>query len=457
MSYELILSGFAVKLRDRIRTFLERRLSLGNFTESGSATKSMWPRWRLISLLMFVVASGHFNRISMSVAGNGWLIPNLGISPVEMGWVYTAFLLTYTLCMTPGGWCIDRFGPKLALLILLLGSAVFMGFTGLSGLIFSAATSIWIALLIIRSLMGMVNAPLHPGATKLVGNWIPATGQNFVNGLVGFAAIMGIASTYLLFGWLMKKLGWTGAAICAGGGAFVLGFLWLVFARDRPKENAMQADAADAAARTSRGDILLLLANPSLIFLTLSYALVGYFQYLFFYWAEYYFESIRGLSSDTSRLYATIMTLAMGFGMLFGGWLCDALRARFKHKRILAIVPVVGLIFSAVLVIPGILIENPNISLICFVLAMAGVGAGEGTFWTLTVEIGGKRGGTAAAIMNTGGNAGGLIAPVFTPFISKWLGWQAGFGMASVVCVLGALCWLWIDPSKNVADESELD
>ena len=47
-----------------------------------------------------------------------------------MGWVYTAFLVVYTLGMSPGGWFIDRFGPKLALFVVAAGSAVFMALMG---------------------------------------------------------------------------------------------------------------------------------------------------------------------------------------------------------------------------------------------------------------------------------------------------------------------------------------
>jgi hypothetical protein len=39
---------------------------------------------------------------------------------------------------------------------------------------------------------------------------------------------------------------------------------------------------------------------------------------------------------------------------------------------------------------------------------------------------------------------------VLTPLVSAWLGWQAGLGLASVVCLLGALCWIGIDPQERL-------
>jgi len=39
----------------------------------------------------------------------------------------------------------------------------------------------------------------------------------------------------------------------------------------------------------------------------------------------------------------------------------------------------------------------------------------------------------------------GLIAPIVTPALSEFIGWQAGIGLASVVCLVGAGLWYWVD------------
>ena len=52
------------------------------------------PAWRVVPLLMAIVFFGHFNRIAITVAGSERLIPQYGISPTTMGFVYSAFLFT---------------------------------------------------------------------------------------------------------------------------------------------------------------------------------------------------------------------------------------------------------------------------------------------------------------------------------------------------------------------------
>ena len=65
--------------------------------------------------------------------------------------------------------------------------------------------------------------------------------------------------------------------------------------------------------------------------------------------------------------------------------------------------------------------------------------------WTLAVRSGRQHGGTAAGIFNTGGNLGGIVSPVLTPYIGERFGWNTCFWVVGAVCVLGATLWIWID------------
>jgi MFS family permease len=103
---------------------------------------------------------------------------------------------------------------------------------------------------------------------------------------------------------------------------------------------------------------------------------------------------------------------------------------------------------SAILLGCGVLAQNPIWIVLWFTLAHAAMGASEGPFWATAVDIGGDKGGTSAAICNTGGNLGGLLAPVVTPWIGIHLGWPWAIGVGGVICFLGALCWCGIDPAR---------
>ena len=150
-------------------------------------------RWRNILLLMVYAGMGHFNRVGISVAGDELFIPEKGISEVQMGWVYTTFLIVYTIGMLPGGWLIDRFGSSRVLGWFGLGMGTFVVLTGALGWISTTATTLLIGLLVIRGLAGVCNAPLHPGAAHVVSVVITPPRQATANGMITAGALVGIA------------------------------------------------------------------------------------------------------------------------------------------------------------------------------------------------------------------------------------------------------------------------
>src|SRR5438105_3652151 len=89
-----------------------------------------WVRWQIVALLMAYSFMNWHNRISLSVADTP-IKEEYKLDDTAIGIIDSALLTAYTLCMTPGGWFIDRFGPRRALLLLGFGTAIFVTLTGL--------------------------------------------------------------------------------------------------------------------------------------------------------------------------------------------------------------------------------------------------------------------------------------------------------------------------------------
>jgi MFS family permease len=444
-------------------------------------------RWGIVGLLMAYSFLSWFNRVSMSVAGTERIMGQYGISPTAMGVVYSALLLAYAVCMTPGGWFIDRRGAWLSLVVMGLGSALFVALTGVVGLVVLAAGPLWYALLVVRGLAGACMAPIYPASARVVAHWLPLSQRALGNGLVNGAALVGIASTFVGFGALIDHFDWPGAFLITGAVTGLLGLVWLACASDYPAGRRPPPDLVSeweakrppppAEERLQRGDAfqgapappagppedqallslpptasgwLSLFRNRSLVLLTVSYAAVGYFEYLFYFWTEYYFADVLHLGKGQSRLYATLLNLAMAAGMMLGGLVSDWLVRRWGLRAGRAAVPVGGLLISAAFLGVGIAVQEPAAIVVCFAVAMACAGACEGPCWATAVELGGRHGGTAAGLFNTGGNLGGLVAPVLTPWVSARLGWPWGIALGAGACLLAVLFWLGIDPSERI-------
>lgn len=434
--------------------------------QSDSAETPTHVRWGILALLMAYAGLCHFNRTSISVAGTEHLMPEYSLTETQMGLVYSSYLTIYALCMIPGGWLIDRFGPMKALLFLGFGSALLVPLTGSA--VFASTASMLLVLCVIRAMLGFINTPMHPAAARSVSFWFPVPERSLANGFVTGAAVTGVTLTYFVFGFLMDRFGWPLAFVVAGFVTLLLTAAWLLYATDRPREHRgvnagelsliepaipVPTDSSgrsrlpggtDTGSDGRHGSFLSLLFNRSLVFLTLSYAALSYFQYLFFYWVQNYFDKVLPLEKLQARLFATIPMAAMVVGMILGGWLADRARVQWGGWLGRAIMPMCGLVGSALLLLVGIAGGPPVWVVTCFALATASLGACESSFWVTGIELGRKRGGLSGAILNAGGNAGGILGVYFSPLVSYYFNWQVALGLASFLCLVGAVLWCGI-------------
>src|SRR5579872_7296950 len=318
--------------------------------------KSTIMRWMIVVLLMGFTFLAHFNRVSISVAANEHFIGPDKLSEEQMGLVYSAFLLVYTLGMLPGGWVIDRIGPRWMMTSMGVGLGFWVVLTGLLGWTGLAISAMLLPLLAIRGLAGATSVPLHPGAARSVSLWVPLRERSFANGAVNAGALIGIALTYPVFGLLMDRVGWPLAFVICGTTLMLFALVWFALSADSPvehpwsnpaeKQPASESNSPSPRTRATLRKTLGLFGNRSLVLLALSYGALGYVQYMFFYWIEYYFSKELKLPVSESRQAAFVVTMAMAVGMAGGGWVSDRLCHWFGHRRGCQVIAITGMSLS---------------------------------------------------------------------------------------------------------------
>ena len=306
-------------------------------------------------------------------------------------------------------------------MVLGFGSTVFVALTGAVGLLAHGAVTLWLGLLIVRSLLGLINAPLHPASARMVFEQraaaVAGDGQRtgHLRGLRGNRR-----DVTMSLGALIDRLRL----------ADRVPDLQRHDARRRARLDLRhatipRADGLRVPPRRRRASISRpcwpVLRRRSVICITLSYTAYGYFQYLFFYWIEYYFETIQQQGRGVARGYSTMITLAMGVGMISGGWLADRVPRSFSPRMRRALVPVLGMIASGVVFELGLLAPDAadhaggvhRLGRLARRSAKPASGR-RSSSWAVPY------GGTAAGLMNTGGNAGGTLSPELTPLLSAF-------------------------------------
>jgi MFS family permease len=315
--------------------------------------------------------------------------------------------------------------------------------TGALGWLTDSAASLFLFLLVIRSLAGVCNAPLHPGAAHVVSELFSHSGRASANGIITAGALIGIAFCYPVLGWLMDRFGWQMAFVVSGGCLVAYAMLWraLTLSGIAAQQSSMvaQADSDRQAGVSSSGWALL--GDRDLWLLALSYAAYGYFQYLFFYWMDYYFKTVLHVPAIEARWASFWIMLAQGLGMAVGGVSTDRVCRRLGTTRGRRFIVMTAMGCGAMFGLLGVNVTGRINVAMCLALAMGALGVCEGVFWTKATEVGGRSRGFSAAFMNTGGNIGGLISPVLTPAMAERMGWPGAITVACIIAGLGGAVW----------------
>jgi ACS family glucarate transporter-like MFS transporter len=403
----------------------------------------------MVGLMFALSAMNYFDRVVMSIAGPG-IMKDFHISPTEMGTIYSAFLLSYTLMMTPGGALADRFGGRRVLTVAGLGAALFTGLTALCGPQgLGAYLGVIPAFLAVRLAFGVCASPLYPSTGRIAAAWIPPSGQARVQAIIMSGAAVGSAVAPVFFSWLIAGYGWRGAFWIAAGITTVLIAIWYAWVRDRP--SGQSAPVRQSAAKTA-ASWRALIGDRHLLLLTGSYFALNYFEYIFYYWIYYYFGEIRHMPQQQSAYATTVIFITMAVMTPLGGWVSDLMRSRFGPSRGTRIVPIGAMAASAVLLYIGASGLSVFLTVALLSLAVGCSMAPEGTFWSTAIHMGGKQVGAACGFMNFGGNVGGMLAPILTPLIAQRFGWAGGLSFASLIVLLGMLAWLVLEPTHQVRD-----
>jgi ACS family glucarate transporter-like MFS transporter len=404
--------------------------------------------WKMVILLCATATASYICRVNVSTAGP-LLMEEFGLSQVAMGRVFSAFLLGYALFQVPAGALADKWGASKILgwaAWLWVALTVIQSLTGWGPFQVNSGYAL-ILFLISRFLLGVSESPTFPGAAKGVSMWVQPGFQGRANGIVIAAVGLGSAIAPPLISNIMVHWGWRVALIVSAIPALVIAILWKKIniqpgekSYHQKETEVIQTDVPD----TSN------LKSLSFILLTASYTLQGYVGYIFVSWFYIYLVQERHFSLLSGAWMSSLPWILSIISIPLGGIISDRLAAG-KAGRIWGsrIVPITGMAMSGILISIGAHTGNAIIAAISLAFATAFVLCVEGPFWSMMINIAGKKSGKAGGIMNMGSNLGGLISPTLTPLMASFIGWENALHIAAFLSLIAAGLWLGIRPLKN--------
>ena len=416
-------------------------------------------RWLLMGWMFLVSAIAYLDRVNLSIAGQA-VQKDHGLTDVQLGWVFSAFLIGYAMFQVPGGWLADRYGPR----IVISAGVVWWGvFTALTALV-PPGLAVSVALLLgTRFLLGAGEAVLFPSSNKLVSAWIPSSERGLANGLIfaGVGAGAGITPPLIIY--ILTHWGWHVSFYASASIGLLVGLGWFLLVRDKPRshpfastEEVKKIEAGIPAASHAEAPALswrAILGSRNVWAVTASYFTFGYVTYIFFSWFFIYLSRVRGLDLKSSALYSMLPFLAMVGGALLGGWVADWITVHVSRRLGRCGVAAFGLLLASVFLALATQVESARVASIVLAGGAGAIYLSQSAFWAVTADIAGKSAGTVSGLMNMGGQLGGAITASLTPWIAEHFGWTASFLTAAVVCLVGSFAWGLVRPDQPIPSQ----
>jgi MFS family permease len=352
-----------------------------------------------------------------------------------MGGVFSAFYLAYTLLMIPGGWLSDRFGPRSTLTIGLFAAAVFTALTALTGLMLMPFGFAYGFLFAVRLAFGAAAAPLFPACARLTANWFPPATTARVQAVIFGVTLFGSALLPIPLTPLMRGLGWQNGFLILGAVTAIVAGVWHMLAENGPPD--VHSTYASVLEKQSMRTARSVLLSRNVVLLAVSYGAFSYFVYLLESWTFYYYREIREFGATESASYMSAMLLAGAFTMPLGGWVSDQLTVRFGYGIGRRPVPIFGVLVSVVLIGIGATGLSPLMAAVVLALSYGFLVSGDPVYWAFIIETTGKKAGTACGMLNTGSNAGGILAPILSPWLAGMFGWNIALYVGALIACLG--------------------
>lgn len=415
-------------------------------------------RWVLIFWMFVISAIAYLDRVNISIAGRS-IEREFNLEHLQLGWVFSAFVLGYALFQAPGGRLADRFGPRK---VLTLGTAWWALFTALTAFVPAAGSHALLLLLSVRFLLGIGEAVVYPASNRLVASWIPSQQRGIANGCIfaGVGAGAGIAPpliTYILLhhGWRWSF--WISALI-----GLVAGLVWMLIARDTPEkhpwidaqETAMiRSGLPDSAMEEATAEPLpwrVIFRSKNVLAITFSYFCYGYVAYIFFSWFFIYLNTVRGLDLKSSSYYGMLPFIGMATCSPLGGWISDRVAQRYGNRVGRCGIASASLVLAAIFVAGGTYAQDARVASIILAGGAGALYLSQSAFWSVTSDIAGHSAGSVSGVMNMGNQIGGAVTASLTPLIAKHFGWGTSFSVAAALCAVGSLTWLAVDPQRKL-------
>ncbi len=420
--------------------------------EQTSTLKPTRVRYAMLALVFVNVVINYLDRSNLSVAGAA-LGKDLGLSSVELGYIFSAFGWTYALLQIPGGLVADRFSPRVLYAFCLVTwslTTVAQGFARGFASLFA-----------LRLATGAFEAPSYPINNRIVTSWFPDNERASTIALYVSGQFIGLAFlTPVLFA-IQDSAGWQGLFITTGLVGLAWGIIWYLFYRDpldHAGANRAELDHIERGGGLLQGreriageaevwqwaNLKHVLSSRTLWGVYIAQYAVNAILWFFLTWFPTYLVQYRELDLKKSGYLASIPFLAACGGLLLSGFISDNLVSKGWSVGRARKTPIIIGFLIATSIIGANYTNDP--AWIIFFLSLAFFGAGMALIsWVFVSILSPKRLiGLTGGVFNFMGNLASFTVPIAIGYLAKGGNFQPALVFIGVLSFIGACSYAFV-------------
>lgn len=409
-------------------------------------------RNRVLALLCVVSVITFVDRLAIPVAEPG-IRADLHLSAKQWGWVLSAYVLANAAFEIPSGAWGDRHGQRAELTRI---AVWWSGFTALTGL----CRTFW-QIVPARFLFGMGAAGAYPNAAGVISRWFPKHEHARAQGFVWAASRLGGAMAPLLLTPLARHFGWRAIFWVLGVVGLAWAWVWWRAFRNSPDEapnvtlqELMEIGSEELGHERRETPWAQLLRLPHLWLIIAAYFCYAWGSWFYYGWFTTWMVLGAGFTPAQMGVFASFPFLMGLVGNLVGGVLSERLVERHGRKITYRWITAGALVVTAGL-LGSLAVVRGHRPLV--VLASLGFGVMDlmlPAAWAMCLSLGGQFGGTATALMNTGGNLGGWLCTVLFGYLVSATGrYRLPLEVIAAMVLVSAVLFASVDCTRGLQDD----
>lgn len=418
-------------------------------------------RYVALALITIVLALSSGDRAAISVAGSD-MSKELGITSMEMGYLFSIFSWAYVIFLIPAGWLSDRLGSKKSMAIAI---CVWSVFTVCMGLVHFTAMIVPL-LLGLRFLLGVAESPVGPASTRVIAAWFPSSERGMAGAIFNSAQYISLAFFTPFMGWLCYKFGWQYVFIVMGIVGLGIAAIWwknYYLPVEHPKANAdelqyirhggglvdLEARAATPSTNAKRSaslaEIGLLFKSRMLLGMFVGQYCISAITWFYVTWFPIYLVKQRGFTILSAGLVASIPALCGLIGAIASGFFSDYLLRRTQSLDIARKTPIVtGVLLSSTMMLCNY-VDAQWMVITVMSVAFFGKGFGNLGFSVVADTAPREMVGLTGGVFNALGNTAGIVTPVVIGYLLHSSGsFNSALLYVSAHGLLAAFAYLFI-------------